>query len=117
MNESVAYKILTAEEAEALRRDAFAGAKIDVADGYIHLSTAGQVSETVRRHFAGQNNLTIAAVDLAALGDAVRWEASRGGALFPHVYGKLTLPAVLGFRKVECGADGEVVLHGFDNAR
>jgi uncharacterized protein (DUF952 family) len=117
MNESVAYKILTDEEAEALRRDAFAGAKIDVADGYVHLSTAGQVSETVRRHFGGQENLTIAAVDLAALGDAVRWEVSRGGASFPHIYGKLPLAAVLGFRKVEFGADGNVVLRGFDNDR
>ncbi len=87
----IAYKILTAEQFAALQAGTFAGAPVDIADGYIHLSTAGQVAETLARHFAGQENLIIAAVDLALLGNTVRWEPSRGGALFPHIYGPLTI--------------------------
>ncbi len=92
----VAYKVLTAEQMASLLADgSFAGAPVDLADGYIHLSTADQLAGTLDKHFAGQTDLHIAAVDLAALGDAVRWEASRGGQLFPHVYGALPLSAVI----------------------
>jgi uncharacterized protein (DUF952 family) len=92
----IAYKILTAGQWAQFQRDGlFAGAPVDLADGYIHLSAAGQVDETVKKHFAGQTGLIIAAIDLAALGDAVRWEPSRGGALFPHVYAPLPLNAVV----------------------
>lgn len=93
---SRAYKVLTgAQMAQLLEQGSFAGAPVDLADGYIHLSTAEQLGETVRKHFAGQADLWIAAVDLAALGDAVKWEPSRGGALFPHVYADLPLTAVI----------------------
>ena len=91
----VAYKVLTADQMEVLLAEgSFAGAPVDIADGYIHLSTAGQLAATVARHFAGQSGLVIAEIDLALLGDAVRWEPSRGGQLFPHVYGPLPLAAL-----------------------
>ena len=92
----VAYKVLTADQYAGWQSDgSFAGAPVDLADGYIHLSTEDQLAGTLERHFAGQTGLVIAAIDLALLGDAVRWEPSRGGALFPHVYGQLPLAALL----------------------
>ena len=95
------YKILTQYQMDTLERErVFLGAPIDLADGYIHLSTADQVQETLEKHFAGQSGLWLAAVDLAALGDAVRWEPSRGGQLFPHLYGSLPLDAVTAYSEV-----------------
>jgi uncharacterized protein (DUF952 family) len=73
---------------------AFTGSPVDRRDGFIHFSTAAQVRETAARHFAGQADLLIVAVETAALGDALRWEPSRGGALFPHLYAPLALHAV-----------------------
>jgi uncharacterized protein (DUF952 family) len=73
----------------------FAGAAIDVNDGFIHFSTAAQVQETARLHFAGRDGLMICAVDAGALGDKLKWEASRGGQLFPHLYGALNMHDVL----------------------
>lgn len=109
---TTAYKVLTADQMAALERDgSFAGAPVDLADGYIHLSTAAQLTETVDRHFAGQTDLHVAAVDLEALGDAVRWEAARGGQLFPHLYGgSLLLEAVYAYGPLMRGADGTVKL-------
>jgi uncharacterized protein (DUF952 family) len=96
---SLAYKILTAEQWAGFEAaGVFEGAPADVADGYIHLSTEEQVAGTLAKHFAGQSGLMLATVDLAALGDAVRWEESRGGALFPHVYAVLPRAAVIGVR-------------------
>lgn len=106
----IAYKVLTDEQMAALREGSFAGAPIDVADRYIHLSTAEQVTETVDKHFAGQNNLWIAAVPLAPLGSAIRWEVSRGGALFPHLYGRLTMDSVSAHAPIERDAGGAVIL-------
>jgi len=74
----------------------FKGAPVDLADGYIHMSTREQASETAAKHFAGQDNLVMLMIDLAPFGEAVRWEESRGGALFPHLYGELPLSAVAG---------------------
>lgn len=89
------YKICTAAEwRQASGAGAFVGAAIDVRDGFIHLSTAAQVAETARLHFAGQADLMLLEVETAALGDALRYEASRGGALFPHLYGVLPVLAV-----------------------
>ena len=111
MTDSVAYKVLTAPQMAALEADgAFAGAPVDLADGYIHLSTAAQLDETVARHFAGQSDLHIAAVDLAVLGDAMKWEPSRGGALFPHVYAALPLSAVLAYGPLHRDDDGRIAL-------
>lgn len=107
---TTAYKILTAAQMAALAEDRFDGAPIDVADGYIHLSTDDQVTETVDRHFAGQTHLWIAAVDLAALGSRVRWEESRGGALFPHLYGRLTHGQVIAAAPLRRSAGGQVIL-------
>ncbi|WP_421914493.1 DUF952 domain-containing protein [Mesorhizobium sp.] len=91
-------------EAEANGR--FTGAPIDVADGFIHFSTAGQVKETAAKHFAGQTGLLLVAIDGAGLGDRLKYEVSRGGALFPHLYGSLDLKAVLWVRLLPVGADG-----------
>lgn len=109
--EVLAYKVLTAEQMNVLLTDGvFLGAPIDLADGYIHLSTAEQVTETVNKHFAGQNDLHVAAVDLTALGTAVKWEPSRGGQLFPHIYAPLPLAAVTAHRPLARDANGAVVL-------
>ncbi|MBW8755021.1 MAG: DUF952 domain-containing protein [Sphingomonadales bacterium] len=108
---AVAYKVLTAEQMAALEHDGtFAGAPVDLADGYIHLSTSEQLDETLARHFAGQDDLHVAAVDLPVLGDAVKWEPSRGGALFPHIYAPLPLSAVLAYGPLERDHDGKVKL-------
>ena len=106
----IAYKVLTADQMTALKADGFEGAPVDLADGYIHLSTADQVTETVDRHFTGQSDLWIAAIDLEALGDGVRWEESRGGALFPHIYGPMPLEVVIAYGPLERAADGAVGL-------
>ncbi len=89
------YKICEAELwREAERRGEFAGSGVDLADGYVHFSTSGQVAETAARHFAGKRDLVIVAVDAGLLGPALKWEPSRGGALFPHLYGNLPMSAV-----------------------
>ena len=89
------YKILRADEWQALREAGqTAGAPIDVADGYIHFSTAEQARETAAKHFAGAQGLFLAALETERMGDALKWEPSRGGALFPHFYGPLTLAHV-----------------------
>ncbi len=93
---STAHKILTAEQWAQFQADGlFAGAPIDLADGYIHMSTADQLDETLAKHFAGQTGLVIAEINLTAFGDALKWEASRGGALFPHLYAVLPMAAVV----------------------
>lgn len=90
------YKILEARAwSEALANGVFEGSAIDLADGFIHFSTADQALETARRHFAGQDGLVVLAVEAAALGPALRWAPSRGGALFPHLYGALPCAAVV----------------------
>lgn len=107
-----AYKVLTAEQMTTLEQDeSFAGAPVDLADGYIHLSTAEQLTETVDKHFAGQSDLHVAAVDLGSLGAGLKWEASRGGQLFPHLYGgPLLLETVIAYGPLERNADGTVKL-------
>lgn len=108
---TLAYKVLTAPQWARLQADGvFGGAPIDQADGYIHLSTAAQVTETVDKHFAGQDGLHVVAVDLAALGDAVKWEPSRGGQLFPHVYAALPLSACPAHLPLQRDAGGAVIL-------
>jgi uncharacterized protein (DUF952 family) len=97
---ATAFKILTPPEWGQFRSSGvFHGAPVDLADGYIHLSSADQVQGTLEKHFAGQSGLVIAEVDLAVLGDLVKWEVSRGGALFPHVYGVLPMSAVVASRE------------------
>lgn len=111
MTDTIAYKILTRDQLDRLQQDGrFEGAPVDLADGYVHLSTADQLEETLSKHFAGQEDLQLVAVDLEALGDAVRWEPSRGGALFPHVYAPLTLDVVVAYSGVEREPDGSLRL-------
>ncbi|MEI9406233.1 DUF952 domain-containing protein [Mesorhizobium argentiipisi] len=103
----IIYKI--APEAlwrEAEKNGRLAGAPVDIADGFIHFSTAGQVRETAARHFAGQMDLLLIAIDAAKLNDALKYEVSRGGALFPHLYAELDLDAVLWVKPLPLGAGG-----------
>ena len=95
---------------EAEETGTFVGAPVDRADGFIHLSAADQVVETARRHFAGQHDLLLVAVEAEALSDALRWEASRGGALFPHLYGPLSVAAATWARPLPLGPGG----HAFE---
>lgn len=90
------FKILRADEWSALQaRGETSGAPIDVADGYIHFSTAEQAGETAAKYFAGVDGLVLAALDADTLGDGLKWEPSRGGALFPHLYGPLRLVDII----------------------
>jgi uncharacterized protein (DUF952 family) len=101
------YKILTRPEwqaAEAAGR--FQGSAVDRADGYIHFSTAAQARETARRHFAGVDDLVVLEVEADDFGEALRWEPSRGGDLFPHLYGPLEVARVLAVTEAPLGADG-----------
>ncbi len=89
------YKIFRGDEWQALRKTGTSkGAPVDLADGYIHFSTAEQAADTAAKHFAGQDGLFLLAVDTDRLGDALKWEPSRGGALFPHLYRDLRLDDV-----------------------
>lgn len=108
LTELFAYKVLTRDEYAALRTEgSFIGSPVDRTDGYIHMSTRAQTVETVEKYFAGQDDLVLAMIDLSALGDTVKWEESRGGQLFPHVYGPLPLSAVTTHVKLRVGADGK----------
>ncbi len=84
----------------------FDGAPADLADGFIHFSTGEQVRETAQRHFAGQDDLLLVAIDGDVLGEALVYEASRGGALFPHLYGPLPLTAVVSEQPLPLSPDG-----------
>jgi uncharacterized protein (DUF952 family) len=103
----VVYKIVATEEwIEAEAAGVFTGAPVDRADGFIHFSTADQAPETAAKWFAGRSDLTLAAVDAEALGTDLRWERSRGGALFPHLYAPLPMSAVVWSRPLPLGPDG-----------
>lgn len=96
-SESVVFKIVNRREWEnAVVAGQYAGSAADVRDGFIHLSAAHQVGETWKKHFAGQDDLLLVAVAVEKTGDALKWEASRGGDLFPHLYGPLKMDAVVG---------------------
>ncbi|WP_158809061.1 DUF952 domain-containing protein [Beijerinckia sp. L45] len=104
---SLIFKILSAaawHDAEA--SGTFTGAPVDLADGYIHFSTAAQVAETAAKHFAGQRDLMLVAIDPQALGSALIWEPSRGGALFPHLYAPLATADALWAKPLPLDADG-----------
>ena len=101
------YKILTRGEWNAaLAAGVFEGSAVDRQDGFIHFSAADQAAETARRYFRGQENLMVLVVDAEALGDGLKWEPSRGGALFPHLYGLLPCAVVREARPVPLGGDG-----------
>ena len=101
------YKIVTAAQwAEAEELGEFLGAPIDLKDGYIHFSTSAQVIETVEKHFHGQLDLLIVSVGSDVLGDELKWEPSRGGDLFPHLYSNLSLANVISVDDLPMGKGG-----------
>ena len=101
------YKICNAEAWRAAEAaGVFEGAPVDLADGYIHFSTAAQVRETAAKHFAGQDGLILVAVEANTLGEALKWEASRGGDLFPHLYRTIKTGEAVWVRPLPLGADG-----------
>jgi uncharacterized protein (DUF952 family) len=109
------YKIADAKlwyEAEA--QGHFTGAPIDLSDGFIHFSTAEQTRETVNLHFKGRDDLVIAAIDTEKLKQPLKWEASRGGALFPHLYAALPMDAVSWVKPLPMNADGSHDFAGID---
>jgi len=89
-----------------------AGAPVDLADGFIHFSTAAQVAETAAKHFAEESDLVLVALDDVALGDALKWEPSRGGALFPHLYRELVIEDVVWDKSLPLGATGHIFPEG-----
>jgi uncharacterized protein (DUF952 family) len=105
------YKISDSDSwAQASARGSFDGSADDKRDGFIHLSTAAQARETAAKHFAGRAGLMIIAVEAARLGTALKWEPSRGGALFPHCYGALPLSAVVWSRPLPLDAGGHHIM-------
>jgi uncharacterized protein (DUF952 family) len=101
------YKVMSrAALAEAKAKGRFEGSADDRRDGFIHLSSADQLEGTLAKHFAGQEDLVLIAVDPMRLGERLRWELSRGGALFPHLYGPLDFGALIWDETLELGADG-----------
>lgn len=105
--ENIIYKVVDQQVwADAKSVGQFSGAAIDLEDGYIHLSTAGQVAETVAKHFAGQDNLLLVSVSVAAVDDQLKWERSRNDQLFPHLYRPLKNSDVVGEHPLVMSADG-----------
>lgn len=101
------YKVLpNTEWEEAVRSGYFTGSGIDIADGYIHFSTAAQVVETVSKHFRGKSDLLLVCVDADALGTDLKWEKSRNDDLFPHLYGKLALKDAINVQDLIDREDG-----------
>lgn len=101
------FKIIHREQwAAAESAGTFAGAAIDLQDGYIHFSTAQQAAETAAKHFVGATDLLLVAVNPDVLGDALKWEPSRGGDLFPHLYAALDPGSVDWVKELPLGQDG-----------
>lgn len=107
------YKIVTADIWHgALVNKQLDGMPVDLADGYIHFSTGAQLRETARKHFAGQHDLVLLGVDSGRLDSALKWEVSRGGALFPHLYAPLATDLVTLVAPLPIDADGNHILPG-----
>ena len=107
------YKILSRPEWDAFRADGHTlGAPVDLSDGFIHFSAAPQLAETAARHFADQSDLVLLAFDAGALGADLRWEVSRGGALFPHLYRRLRVADVVWDKALPLGATGHIFPEG-----
>lgn len=105
--ENLIYKICPAAEWRAAQADGqFRGSSIDLKDGYIHFSTQAQAGETLAKHFRGQDDLVLIEVASAPLGEALKWEPSRGGDLFPHLYAPLPVAAALSVTPLIMAADG-----------
>lgn len=107
------YKIFRRAEWNAFRAAGETrGAPVDLKDGFIHFSTAAQVAETAAKHFATESDLVLVAFNAEALGGALKWEPSRGGALFPHLYRVLRLDEVLWDKSLPLGATGHIFPEG-----
>ena len=107
------YKIFRRAEWDAFRAAGqTAGAPVDLTDGFIHFSAATQVAETAAKYFGTESNLVLVAFESDRLGQALKWEPSRGGALFPHLYRKLTLAEVLWDKSLPLGATGHIFPEG-----
>jgi uncharacterized protein (DUF952 family) len=107
---STIYKIVPATLwAEATRSGVFSGSPVDLADGFIHFSTLAQVRDTAAKHFAGQEGLLLVAIDVERLPVPVKWEPSRGGDLFPHLYSPLPVDAAKWVKPLPLGSDGQHV--------
>jgi uncharacterized protein (DUF952 family) len=107
------YKILRAAEWAALSEFATTGgSEVDMADGYIHFSTAEQVQETLDKHFAGETGLVLLAYDADKLGNNLKWEPSRGGQMFPHLYSALSLADMLWQRAIAATPEGHTLPEG-----
>jgi uncharacterized protein (DUF952 family) len=105
---SAIYKILPAAVwREAKHAGFLCGSEVDLLDGFIHFSTAAQVAETAAKHFSGQHDLLLLRVDATELGAHLKWEPSRGGALFPHLYSDLDVKAVTKIDPLPLGEDGK----------
>lgn len=110
MTDPIIHHMCRADEWDAARvAGTYPGSSQDAKDGFIHFSTAAQVEESAARHRAGQDGLILLTVDTARLGDALKWEPSRGGQLFPHLYAALPVPAVLRADPLRLGPDGRHV--------
>ena len=108
------YKIVSRQQWDAaVKEGVFAGAAIDLQDGYIHFSTAEQAAETAAKHFSQQPDLLLVAVETASLGGELKWEPSRGGALFPHLYASLDPNSVCSVVELPVGEDGLHVFPSF----
>ncbi len=109
------YKIFRAAEWHALLHDGETpGAPIDIKDGYVHFSTAAQCLETANKHFAGETGLCVLAVDETRMGDDLKWEPSRGGQLFPHLYRNLRLSDLIWARPMGTSEDGHALPEGVE---
>jgi uncharacterized protein (DUF952 family) len=107
----IVYKIMTVAQLAAARSEGqFAGSRDDVCDGFIHLSAAHQLEGTLAKHFAGQDGLMLLALDPERLGPQLKWEVSRGGALFPHLHAPLDLAALLWAEPLVLDASGRHIL-------
>lgn len=107
------YKIFRRPEWDAFRAAGqTAGAPVDLADGYIHFSAAPQLAETAAKYFADTSDLVLVAFDADSLGEALKWEPSRGGALFPHLYRSLRLDEVVWDKSLPLGATGHIFPEG-----
>lgn len=107
----LAYKILSRTDYQVLlAKGQYDGSPVDRADGYIHLSAEAQLAGTAAKHYAGQTDLVLVEINLPLFGDELVWEASRGGALFPHIYGPLPLSATGPARLLSVTSEGEMIL-------
>jgi len=112
-DDDLIYKVCAAAEwRDAAATGTYRGAAVDLRDGFIHFSTRAQLAETLRRHFAGQRELVLVAIDPGDLGAELRWEPSRGGDLFPHLYGDLRTALAREVVAIDVDDEGEDVISG-----